>query len=103
MSTTLQQLGRQLARLRRARGLTQAQLAAAVDIEEKSLSRIENGRSAPSLESLDAMREALSASWADLMGFETETLAAGIRTRLMKRLVDADLRELLEMERRLGR
>jgi DNA-binding XRE family transcriptional regulator len=53
--------GYQLARLRIARGLTQAQLAALVGTKQPSIARIENGKTEPKLSFLRRLAEALDA------------------------------------------
>jgi len=53
--------GYQVARLRMLRGLTQAQLAEMVGTRQPSITRLENGTSAPSLSFLTKIAEALGA------------------------------------------
>lgn len=53
--------GYQIARLRIARGLTQAQLADLVGTRQPSIARIENGKSLPSLSFLERVAAVLNA------------------------------------------
>ncbi len=53
--------GYQIARLRIAQGLTQAQLAEMVGTHQPSIARIESGKSLPSLLFLERMASALNA------------------------------------------
>lgn len=53
--------GYQIARLRIARGLTQAQLAQMVGTKQPSIARLEKGESTPSLAFLEKLAEALGA------------------------------------------
>lgn len=53
--------GFQVTRLRIARGLTQAQLAALVGTQQPSIARLENGKSAPTLPFLKRIANALNA------------------------------------------
>ncbi|HEX5934489.1 MAG TPA: helix-turn-helix transcriptional regulator, partial [Pseudorhizobium sp.] len=50
-------------RLRKARGLTQAQLAAMVNTKQPAIARLESGRVTPSLESVEAIADALGAQF----------------------------------------
>lgn len=52
-------LGANVIRLRRARGLTQEQLAKEVELSRVQLNRIENGHNSPSAEILYALADAL--------------------------------------------
>jgi len=53
--------GYQIARLRIARGLTQAQLAELVGTRQPSIARIENGKTLPSLSFLERVASVLDA------------------------------------------
>ena len=53
--------GYQIARLRIARGLTQAQLAELVGTRQPSIARIENGKTLPSLSFLERVASVLNA------------------------------------------
>lgn len=60
-------LGTRITRARRARGWTQARLAEEIDIDARSLQRIEAGRTAPSLRRLQGIAEALGVSCGELL------------------------------------
>ena len=55
-------------RLRQAAGLTQAQLAAAADVADATISRIERGRLTPSTELAGRISKALDTGVDDLLG-----------------------------------
>jgi transcriptional regulator with XRE-family HTH domain len=59
-------LARNVRRLRAVRGLTQDALADAIDAEQVSISRIENQRANPELETLERLAEALGVGVFDL-------------------------------------
>ena len=56
-----QEIGREIARIRRLRGLTQAELARRVGTQQPAIARIEQGRTLPSLRTLLRIAEALNA------------------------------------------
>lgn len=60
------QFGDQIRERRKARGLTQAQLAEATSMSEEWIRRIERGAGSPSFDALEALALALGASVADL-------------------------------------
>ncbi len=60
-------LGQNIASKRRARGLTQQELAERVGIESVTLSRLETGTSLPSITRLSAIADALDAGMAELV------------------------------------
>lgn len=99
---TKERLGQQIQRHRKARGLTQNQLAEAVKIDSKSLSRLENGAFWPAVETLAGIKEALGVSWSELLDQDEESQAAAIRLRLFQLVAEApDLDTLIQMEKRL--
>lgn len=57
-------------RLRQAAGFTQAQLAAAADVADATISRIERGRLVPSVELAGRLAKALDLGVDDLLGPE---------------------------------
>jgi transcriptional regulator with XRE-family HTH domain len=63
-------LAKNVKRLRKARGLTQDQLAADVDIEQSAVSLIENARANPGLLVLDAIAKVLGCRMRDLFDDE---------------------------------
>ncbi|MFH1671888.1 MAG: helix-turn-helix transcriptional regulator [Pseudomonadota bacterium] len=97
MKTTKKLLGARIKELRRARRLSQAQLAEKIDIDPKHLSRIEVGRSYPSLDRLDKIANALDIEMKDL--FEFEHLVAD---KELKKNIDKLIREANKDKLRLG-
>jgi transcriptional regulator with XRE-family HTH domain len=55
-------VGESIAELRRAKGLTQAQLAEMIDLEQEAVSRWERGTRVPTLLRLQQLRDALECS-----------------------------------------
>lgn len=66
MENTKELLGALIKEIRKARGLTQEQLAEKIDVDQKHVSRIELGKSFPSIVRLEKMADALNVP---LMGF----------------------------------
>jgi len=66
METTKGLIGARLKELRRLRGLSQEKLAEMIDIDPKHISRIEVGRSFPSMDTLAAIAKSLKM---ELKGF----------------------------------
>ncbi|MEW6674553.1 MAG: helix-turn-helix transcriptional regulator [Nitrospirota bacterium] len=66
---TKELLGARIKELRKTRGLTQDQLSEMVDIDSKHLSRIEVGRSYPSLDVLERIAVALNVELKDFFEF----------------------------------
>ncbi len=60
MSNIKKLLGSQIKKIRKSRNLTQEQLAEMIGIEVPSLSNIETGKFAPSVENLQKLSQALS-------------------------------------------
>ena len=65
-----QKLGKLIAALRKARGLTQAQLAKAVGCSVEFVSLVERGVNAPSVAGLEMFAQALKATVVDLFTFQ---------------------------------
>jgi transcriptional regulator with XRE-family HTH domain len=59
MEKTKELLGARIREIRKARGLTQEQLAEMVDIEQKHVSRIELGKNYPTIDRLERIAAAL--------------------------------------------
>jgi len=92
--------GQRVRELRKARKLTQGQLADLVDIEQKHISLIELGKSYPSLDRLQLLAEALQVSLPSLFEFshlsgENERIQ-GILEMLQK-LGEADQRRIYKI------
>lgn len=63
-------IGKQVAKIRKERGMSQAQLAEAIDVAPETISRLERGVSIPSLNTLENISQALDISLKDLFNFE---------------------------------
>lgn len=66
MGNLAERSGREVRARRKARGLTQAQLAEATELSEEWVRRIERGAGTPSFDAIEALAAALGASVADL-------------------------------------
>jgi transcriptional regulator with XRE-family HTH domain len=69
MKTTRELLGARIKELRKARGLSQEQLAEQIDVDPKFISRIEVGKNAPSLETMENISRVLNMEIKDLFEF----------------------------------
>lgn len=69
LANLAEKFGQQVRQRRKARGLTQAQLAEATSMSEEWIRRIERGAGSPSLEAIDSLAAALGTTPSDL--FET--------------------------------
>ena len=67
------ELGARIANLRRSRGLTQEQLAEAVDRSVEFISLVERGVNAPSVSGLERFAKALKVEVRDLFDFTRRT------------------------------
>lgn len=72
MDTFLLRLGREIAKIRRSKALTQENLAAIAGLDRSYLSEIERGLVNPSLETLKRIADALGVSLCSLLCVETE-------------------------------
>lgn len=61
MKTTKELLGARIKELRRVRGFSQERLAELIEVEPSHMSRIEGGKSYPSLDRLERIAESLGA------------------------------------------
>ncbi len=93
MSEIAARLGRRVRGLRAAKGLTQGQLADAVEVTQATLSRVERGQVGVSLEVLERLAIALGVSVARLLDFDGEFSARDPVAALMEEL-PADATEL---------
>jgi len=69
MKATKELLGERIRELRKIRGLTQEQLAELVDVEQKHVSRLELGKSFPTIERLEKIAVALNVQLRDFFEF----------------------------------
>ena len=88
--TTKKLLGVRIKELRKTRGLSQEQLSKKIDIDPKHLSRIESGRSFPSLDTLENLANALHADLKDFFEFAHEAK----NTRELKEIINNLLKEV---------
>jgi transcriptional regulator with XRE-family HTH domain len=76
MSTKVEKLiGSQIARIRKEREITQAELAEMIDVTVETISRLERGISIPSLKTLENISSALHVPLKDLFDFKREEWA----------------------------
>ena len=89
--------GRQVTSLRRDRGLSQAQLAEAVNLSEEWIRRIERGEASPSLDAIEAISAALGENPSTLLGSSAD--GTNLPLALLRSLAALDDRELAWVER----
>jgi len=95
MKTKKELLGRRVKELRKLRGLSQEDLSEMVDIDPKHLSRIEVGRSFPSLDTLERLANALKVELKDFFEFAHEARSSKeLREILSGMLKEADEEKL---------
>jgi transcriptional regulator with XRE-family HTH domain len=100
--SVLRSFGERVRALRRARGLTQAQLAEAAELQTPAISRIESGQLGVSTSSAVRLARALGVSVAELFGAASPQPPAPDTSRLdpEERLLVERWRALPERERR---
>jgi len=76
MEPTRKLLGARIKELRKLRALSQERLAEMIDIDPKHLSRIEVGRSYPSMDTLAAMAKSLQVEMKDFFEFSHQKKSA---------------------------
>ena len=92
--------GARIRELRKARGMTQGQLADILGIEQKHVSLIELGRSYPSLDRLALIAEALQVPLPDLFDFmhmEIEGDRLQVIEKMLRKLGEADQRRVFKI------
>ena len=70
MRTTKELLGERIRKLRKVRGLNQEQLAEQIEVEQKHVSRLELGKSFPTIERLEKIADALNVPIRDFFDFK---------------------------------
>ena len=91
---TAKELGKRIQKLRKARGLTQSQLAEKISVEVVTISRIENGSRFPVKENIENIAKVLDVQIKDLFDFEpTETKAQLIQS-INKNIKSASIEDL---------
>jgi len=102
MKITRALLGARIKELRRARHLTQEQLSERINIDPKHLSRLEVGRSYPSLDTLENIRKELKVEMKEFFEFEHRVGRKKLIDRiivLMKQTDEEKLRFILKIVR----
>lgn len=69
MKATKELLGERIRELRKSRGFTQEQLAELVEVEQKHVSRLELGKSYPTIERLEKIADALKVPLRDFFDY----------------------------------
>ena len=96
--STKKLLGVRIKELRKTRGLSQERLSGKIDIDPKHISRIESGRSFPSLGTLEKLANALQVDLKDFFEFVHEAK----NTRELKEIINNLLKEVDEERLRLA-
>jgi transcriptional regulator with XRE-family HTH domain len=90
MKTTKELLGARIKELRKAKGLSQEELSEKVGIDSKHLSRIEVGKSYPSIDTLERIANALNVEIKDLFEFMHQVRSKELTDNVSKLLKEAD-------------
>ncbi|BCB96118.1 hypothetical protein JZK55_10400 [Dissulfurispira thermophila] len=102
MKTTKELLGARIKELRKAKRLSQEQLSEKINIDPKHLSRIEVGKSYPSLDTLEKIAMALDVEIKELFEFIHHTTTKELNkniNKLLKKTDDEGLRLILKIVR----
>lgn len=106
MKITKEILGARIKELRKAKGLSQEQLAEKVDIEAKHVSRLELGKNYPSITTLEQIADALNVEMIDILQvghhLPKKQLSANI-TKMLKEADDEKLRMIEKVVRAIVR
>ena len=94
MSTAKRLLGMRIKELRKIRGLSQEALAEKIGIDPKHLSRIEVGKSYPSLDTLEKTANALQVEIKDFFEFDHHSEEKEILAGINKMLLETDKKNL---------
>ena len=106
MKTTKELLGARIKELRKAKRLSQDELSEKINIDPKHLSRIEVGKSYPSLDTLERIANALNVEIKDLFEFMHLSRSKELTDNVSKLLKEADedrLRLILKIIRAVVR
>lgn len=107
METTRKLLGARIKELRKLRGLSQERLAEMINIDPKHLSRIEVGRSFPSMDTLSEIAKALKTELKDFFEFSHQKKSSHEITKeissLLKETDEDRLRLILKVVRSIVR
>ncbi len=96
MQTAKQLLGTRVREVRKLRGLSQEKLAEKVGVDPKQISRIEGGKSAPSLDTLEAIAKHLQVDMKDLFDFQHLVTEEKVEDQVLRLLgmMDDDRKKL---------
>lgn len=86
MSFIKKQLGQRIREMRKARRITQEQLAEMLGIGTANISYIENGKFAPSIENFEKMVKIFDVEPYELYKFTTKTTIQEMRAKIIKAL-----------------
>ena len=82
------ELGKRIQNIRKAKSITQERLAEIIGIDPKNVSRIENGNSYPSAETLTAIADALDVEIYELFTFKNRIPLNQIKNEIISALED---------------
>ena len=98
--------GANLRHYRKAKALTQAQLAEKVDLSTEMISKIERGNAAPSFATIEKLSQVLDVSEVVFFGlglvFTSDSERTRIVTRIQTKLSRLNAEQLIRAERMLG-
>ena len=107
MEPTRKLLGARIKELRKLRALSQERLAEMIDIDPKHISRIEVGRSFPSMDTLTAIAKSLQVEMKDFFEFAHQKKSSQELTKaicsLLKEAEEERLRLILKVVRSIVR
>lgn len=94
MADISRQLGKRIQELRKAKGLTQSELAEMVNTEIVSISRIENGQRFPKKENIENIASALKTDVKDLFDFEHHKTQEDLEKNIQIMIKNSDIKDL---------
>lgn len=89
-----QLLGLRIKELRKAKNITQEQLAEMADVEPASISNIECGRNYPNLSNLEKILSILNSNFTDVFNFEHLKTKSDVKNKILKYIENADNKKL---------
>lgn len=104
MSDSKKLIGERISTLRKAKGLTQSELAEEVGLDSRHIYRLETGKYYPSLDSLEAIANVLDAELREFFEFpstESETQLRASLTDIARSAPESVLREIVSYARNL--
>lgn len=102
MKTTKELLGARIKEVRKSRKISQEQLSEKVDVDPRYISRIEVGRSYPSLETLENIARALEVEVKELFDFSHQEARPDSIEQIntfLKEMTDDDLKKICRIVR----